>query len=135
MRSVIAAVLALASFGASAQVVYKCVGADGSISYANRCDVGQVAKDAWSATNRDPTPAENARRQRQEAANSRYLRNLANRHRQTQGSAAVLASPNGPGSRCAQAKASRDRAYDSVRKMSLDAMERWANVVNEACGY
>lgn len=137
MRAVIA-LLALLSFSASAQVVYKCVGKDGAVAYqSSRCDAGQVAKDAWSVLP-EPSAAELARRQqrqRQEDANSRYLRSLANRHRNTRGAAAVLASPNGPGSRCAAAKAERDRAYDRTRKMSLAAMERWAEYVNNACGY
>lgn len=138
MRIVIA-VLALASSTASAQVVYKCVGADGAIAYqSNRCDAGQVAKDAWSAVPDTMTRTEQVQRQRrqqQEDANSHYLRNLANRHRQSRGSAVVFASPNGPDSNCARAKAARDKAYDATRKMSLAAMERWADHVNNACGY
>lgn len=135
MRFVIA-VLVLASFSASAQQIHKCVGSDGVPSFQSTpCDAGQVAKGSWSAAVRDPPPAEQARRQQQEARYSRYLRNLASKHRQNRGAAAVFATPNGPGSRCAKAKAERDRADDRTRSMSLNKMDRWANYVNNACGY
>ena len=135
MRIVIA-LLALLSFTASAQQVYKCVGADGVPSFqSDPCRADQVPKGSYSAVIHAPTPAELERRKRQEAANSAYLKSLARPKRQARGSSAVLASPSGLGKRCSAARAARDRAYKVTSNMTLNEMDRWTNYVNNACGY
>jgi hypothetical protein len=133
MRSVMVVVLALARLGASAQVVYKCVGVDGSIAYqSNRCDTGQQATGAWSAE--PDTPAQVRRAQMARQRNAQQAQTMRNIRRTSSSSAAVVRS-GGNGNGCANAKAARDRYYDKHRRISLATMEYWEDRVSRACGY
>lgn len=133
MRSVILVALVLVSFGAPAQVVYKCVDARGAVVYqSHRCDPGQKAADAWSA--RQDTPdqlrrAELARRNN--ARQAQAMRGI----RQRSAPAATVVQPAGSTSTCASTKAERDRYYDRHSRISLATMQYWEDRVSRACGY
>lgn len=126
-------VLALASSGASAQSVYKCVASNGVASFQSEpcSDPAQVRK-VWDATpphlsNAEQWQIHNARKKA--ASDAAYLRRLA--HGNGTGSGSTMAGIGND--RCGAAKRDRDRFYaNNPRRRSKD-MERWNKYVYDAC--
>lgn len=110
MRVMFSVLLALASFGASAQevVLHKCVGADGVPSFQSApCGHGQRAAGAvtnWVTETPEQLQAIE-RRKRRDRASSRYLQRLAGTDRPSQRRAAagVISTARDP-ARCEQMK-------------------------------
>lgn len=131
--TVLAAIAALFVANVSAQVVYKCVGSDGSVVYqSERCSAGQRATDAWSATPaspRDLAEAEQRRRQRQRDA--RYLDRLADRYRSPVGTQ-IPAQPARQRSACEIAREQRDR-YMRNHHGNYEIRDQLDNAVMRAC--
>jgi hypothetical protein len=127
--------LALASFGASAQSVYKCVGKGGVSSFQSEpCSGSEEVKKVWDATPQRLSNEEQWRlyHAKQKAANdAAYLRRLANGG----GSGAVGTSvqPRTATGSCERAKRDRDSYYANNPKRSYSVIEQWSAVVRNAC--
>lgn len=134
MKRRIAAVLVLAAFQAHAQVVHKCVGKGGAVSYQSEpCTNGQAAK-TWAATpEAPPTNAELWRRyyaKKRGEADSRYLRHLAGRTGSA-GSAGASIPKTANADRCASMRSARDANVDN--NTGFDGRRAWNDAVAEAC--
>jgi hypothetical protein len=124
--------LALASFGASAQSVYKCVDKGGVTSFQSEpCSDAAQVKKTWDAT---PEPLNSAEQQRihsarkKSASDAAYLARLARGNAPRMG-AVVRAVPN----RCEAMKRQRDNAYEKNPKRNMAFMRYWGDKVHEAC--
>lgn len=135
MRWILLFVLALASVGASAQSVYKCIGKGGAVSFQSEpcADAGQVEK-TWDATPERLSNAEQWQRYnaQQKAANdAAYLRRLAG-GRPAQSGASVVVVPR-QSNLCSNARKSRDNFYANHPRRTSKDMERWNKHVYDAC--
>jgi hypothetical protein len=124
--------LALASFGASAQSVYKCVGKGAETSFQSEpCSDPAQVKKTWDAT---PEPLSSAEQRRihnarkKSASDAAYLARLARRNASPMGTV-VKAEPN----RCEAVKRQRDNAYEKNPKRNMAFMRYWGDKVHEAC--
>lgn len=124
--------LALASFSASAQSVYKCVGKGGVTSFQSEpCSEPSQVEKTWDAT---PEPLDSAEQRRihnagkKSASDAAYLARLARRNASPMGTV-VKVKPN----RCEAVKRQRDNAYGKNPKRNMAFMRHWGDKVHGAC--
>ena len=120
---------------AGAQMVYKCVGQGGAISYQSEsCAGGKTAK-SWPATPEAPPTNEELWRQhrakKKAEADSRYLSRLAGRSRSGAATEAAVTSGSSGSSQCEHMKRMRDANVDN--NTGYDGRRNWADQVYNAC--
>lgn len=137
--SVIVVALLVWSSGSSAsETIHKCDDGSGVASYQSEpCPEGLEAAKTWSVEIQPLTAAERreqAAQRKREAADSRYLRQLAGRYRNAGGGATAINAKHGRGSPCAAAKERRDRARRTAkRRLTYKDLERLGDMVYNAC--
>lgn len=134
MRLGIATAVLLVAGQLHAQVVHKCTGKGGSVSYQSEpCTHGQAVK-TWVATpEAPPTNAELWRRyyaKKKGEADSRYLRDLAGRTG-SGGPVGSSISSSANSDRCASMRSARAANVDN--NTGFDGRRAWNDAVADAC--
>lgn len=135
---VIAALTLWTGSSTAGEVIHKCDDGSGVASYQSEpCPDGLEAAKTWAVEIQPLTAAERreqAAQRKREAADSRYLRQLAGRHRNAGGGATAINAKHGRGSPCAAAKERRDRARRTAkRRLTYKDLERLGDMVYNAC--
>ncbi|QWP75386.1 DUF4124 domain-containing protein [Lysobacter sp. K5869] len=139
MKFAIAAALLSLACSAQAQMVYKCVGKGGALSYqSDPCESGVAAK-AWAATPEPPPSAAQLRareyaRQRAQVESQELAARAGRWPGHSHGEAQGAAIPIG-GNACAKARAERDEWLKSPqgRDAGIDGRRVWHEYVWNAC--
>lgn len=135
MKLRIAMFLLLIAADADAQLVHKCVGKEGAISYQSEpCPKGLAAK-TWTARP-EPTPSNDELWRRYYAkkkgeADSRYLSGLARRSNAAVGMGASIGPNASDTGRCDAMR--RMRAANVNNDTGFDARRSWNDAVADAC--
>lgn len=138
VSAVIAALTLWAGASTAGEVIHKCDDGSGVASYqSDPCPEGLAAAKTWAVEIQPLTAAERreqAAQRKREAADSRYLRQLAGRYRNAGGGATAINAKHGRGSPCAAAKERRDRARRTAkRRLTYKDLERLGDMVYNAC--
>lgn len=126
---------------AQAQVVHKCVGATGTISYQDApCSEGSRERGSWEAAPEPPPSAEQLRAQEERRRSGREESEFLSRRAGTSGNVASRTTArrplraSGPSS-CDAAKAKRQRRLDAVGlKRTYELLQKLDEEVRAACG-
>ncbi|SJZ60400.1 hypothetical protein [Novilysobacter spongiicola] len=135
---VIAALTLWTGSSTAGEVIHKCDDGSGVASYQSEpCPDGLEAAKTWAVEIQPLTAAERreqAAQRKREAADSRYLRQLAGRYRNAGGGTTAINAKHGRGSPCAAAKERRDRARRTAkRRLTYKDLERLGDMVYNAC--
>ncbi|MDX1554392.1 MAG: hypothetical protein R3212_00025 [Xanthomonadales bacterium] len=141
LQGVLAVIVALTLWteaSTAGEVIHKCDDGSGVASYQSEpCPAGLQAARTWVVEIQPLTAAERreqAAQRKREAADSRYLRQLAGRYRNAGGGATAINAKHGRGSPCAAAKERRDRARRTAkRRLTYKDLERLGDMVYNAC--
>jgi hypothetical protein len=133
-------ILLLISGNASAQMVYKCVGKAGAVSYQSApCPADASQPKAWEATPEPPPTNEELWRRYNERkkgeAESRYLSRLAGTDRMPGASGHIVSQrDSSSNARCEMAKRNREEALERAGlNRTYEYLSRLDEMVREAC--
>lgn len=127
--------LAMLCGDAGAQQVYKCIAADGAVSYQSAaCEAGSREAKAWQARPEPPPTAAQQRELEEKRRRDREESAFLSRRAGTDGRAARIRASAPQASACDAAKAQRQRTLDAVGlKRTFDLLSRLDEQVRNAC--
>ncbi|MEI2455323.1 MULTISPECIES: DUF4124 domain-containing protein [Lysobacter] len=135
MKTWICYAVLLLSPAASAQMVYKCIGKGGAVSYQSDPCAGTKTAKSWTATPEAPPTNEELwrrhRAQKKADADSRYLSRIAGRSRSGAAAGAAVTTGSFGTSQCENMKRMRDA--NVTNDTGYDGRRAWADQVYDAC--